>query len=412
MKGHLEQRGKNVWKIVLELGEDANGKRVRSAPTFYGTKTQAEEEMVRLLRQLQTGTYVDQGRMTVKQFLEHWLVSYAKPTVGERTYERYEAIVRLHLIPNLGRHKLSKLRPLHISAYYADALENGRVVRKRKEEPKPKKKDEDPKAEKQDEDPKPVDRSLSPQTVIHHHRVLREALKQAVRWRMLAVNPADAVKPPQARRPEIRALDEAGAIELLRSLEGTRFHLPALLAVGTGMRRGELLGLRWQDVDLKAGKLAVRQNLQQTRSGLLFKSPKTAKGQRSISLMPSTVVALRKHKSQQAKLRLEKGPAYQDKDLVLCEDDGHPWAPDTFSAQWRKALTARSQDVRFHDLRHTHATLLLRQGVHPKVVSERLGHSTISITLDTYSHVMPDMQDKAVEKLDLALKAAAGKDAS
>ncbi len=203
-------------------------------------------------------------------------------------------------------------------------------------------------------------------------------------------------------------LDEKATVELLRSLEGGRLHLAALFAVGTGMRRGEILGLRWQDVDLKAGKVAVRQNLQQTSGGLLFKSPKTGKGQRSISLMASTTTALGRHKRLQAASRLENGWAYQDNDLVLCEDDGRPWGPDRFSAEWHKTMKQLGRPVRFHDLRHTHATLLLRQGVHPKVVSERLGHSTINITLDTYSHVMPDLQDEAALKLDGALRAAMG----
>src|SRR5665647_2999815 len=171
-------------------------------------------------------------------------------------------------------------------------------------------------------------------------RVLREALKQAVRWQMLAVNPADAVKPPRAGHKEMQVLDQTGTAQLLRSLQGTRFHLAAQLAVGTGMRRGELPGLRWQDIDLKTGKLAVRQNQQQTSRGLLFKSPKTAKGQRSISLMPSTVTALRRYKRWQAEMRVEMGPAYQAQDLVLCKDDGSPWTPHCFSAQWHKALCA------------------------------------------------------------------------
>ena len=166
------------------------------------------------------------------------------------------------------------------------------------------------------------------------------------------------------------------------------------------MRRGELLGLRWQDVDLKAGKLAVRQNLQQTKTGLLFKTPKTAKGQRSISLMQSTVAALAQHKAGLAARRLEQGPAYRGHDLVVCQVDGSLWPPSQFSIAWRVAMTAAGKDVRFHDLRHTHATLLLRQGVHPKVVSERLGHATVGITLDTYSHVLPNMQDEAAKRLD------------
>ena len=399
MKGHVEQRGKSVWLIVLELGRDENGKRLRDTAIFHGTKGKAEEEMVSLLRKIATGTYVANSRMTVAEYLKHWLSAYAKPSVGERSYERYEGIVNQHLIPGLGQRKLKDLRPLHIQAYYADALESGRYQRKRKSERVHAKKEEVPKV---------VNLRLSAQTVVHHHRVLREALRQAVRWQMLAVNPADAVQPPRAERKEIRALDEDGTAQLLRSLEGSRMYLPALLAVGTGLRRGELLGLRWCDLDLKAGKLAVRQNLQQTSTGLLFKSPKTVKGRRSLSLMPSTVTALKSHKRVQAERRLEQGPAYKDRDLVLCEDDGSPWSPNRFSAQWHKAMRAKGQSVRFHDLRHTHATLLLRQGTHPKVVSERLGHATVGITLDTYSHVLPDMQDEAAQRLDGALAVAMG----
>ena len=400
MKGHLENRGKNVWLIVLELGKDDTGKRLRDTSTFHGYKGQAEEEMVRLLRKITTGTYVANSRMTVAEYLKHWLAAYAKPSVGERTYERYEGIVTQHLTPGLGRHKLAKLRPLQIQAYYAEALESGRYRRERKSERVHSKKDDVPET---------VKTGLSAQTVVHHHRVLREALRQAVKWQMLSVNPADAVQPPRAEHKEIRALDEDGTANLLRSLEGSPMCLPATVAVGTGLRRGELLGLRWQDVDLKAGKLAVRQNLQQTRDGLLFKSPKTAKGSRSLSLMPSTVEALRAHKRAQAARRLEKGPAYRDHDLVLCEDDGSPWSPNRFSAQWHKAMREKGRSVRFHDLRHTHATLLLRQGTHPKVVSERLGHATIGITLDTYSHVLPDMQDEAAKRLDGVLAVAMGK---
>jgi len=396
MKGHLEPRGKTVWKIVLELGKDANGKRMRQASTFQGTKGDAEDEMVRLLRKLATGTYVANNRMTVAQYLEHWLSSYAKTSVSERTYERYEGIVRQHLTPALGRHKLARLRPLHISAYYAEALEGGRVQRKRK----PKKGEKQP-----EERPR---KGLSAQTVTHHHRVLREALRQAVRWQMLSVNPVDAVKPPRVERKEIAPLDEGGVRILLKSLEGARLRTPALLAVGTGLRRGELLGLRWQDVDLKAGRLSVRQNLQTTRSGLIFKSPKTAKGRRSVSLGGSLLRALKQHKREQAAKRLRMGQVYQDRGLVFCKDDGAPWSPDCFSAEWHKTMKAQGRQVRFHDLRHTHATLLLRKGIHPKVVSERLGHSTVGITLDTYSHVMPDMQDEAAQKLDSVFRTAAG----
>lgn len=341
------------------------------------------------VKKSRTGAYVDQTRLTVAEYLKHWLSSYAKPTVSESTYERYEGIVLNHLIPGLGLHRLGKLRPLHIQAYYAEAEKSGRVQRPRKPKPKPKRLTK--RTVKKDEKPDTRLRGLSAQTVKHHHRVLHEALKQAVRWGLLAVNPADAVQPPKPQPHEIHVLDAGGSVNLLESLRGTRFHLPCAIALGTGMRLGEVLALRWQDVDLEAGRISVRQSLQQTKGGLVFKTPKTARGQRSITLDAETVVVLEAQKQAQKDAGLISP-------LVVCEADGSPYYPDRFSAEWRKRVT-RSWGVRFHDLRHTHATLLLAKNTNAKVVSERLGHSTIGITLDTYSHVLPSMQDEAARNL-------------
>jgi integrase len=252
---------------------------------------------------------------------------------------------------------------------------------------------------------------LSAQSVVHLHRVLHRALAQAVKWQLRARNPVDAVEPPKPERREMRALDEDQTAELLSVLEGRRLYIPVLLAVTTGLRRGELLGLRWSDVDLASGTLTVQQTLEQTKDGLRFKSPKTHRSRRSIVLPEMTVEALGSHRAAQAEEKLALGPAWDEHGLVCPRQGGAPSAPDVFSTAFA-AFVRRSgmKPFRFHDLRHSHATHLLRAGVHPKVVSERLGHSSVGITLDTYSHVLPGMQQDAVRLIDVALRTAIKKD--
>ena len=380
MQGHIRQRGKRSWAIVLELGRDTSGKRRQRWYSGHRTKKDAQRELARLLHTLHSGAYVEPYRATVAEYLEQWLKDYAKTNVTAKTFERYAEIARLHLVPNLGHYALSKLHPLHIVAYYTSALQTGRRDGRG---------------------------GLSAQTVTHHHRVLHGALQQAVKWQLLARNPADAVEPPRSQRKEMCALDEPETARLLNAAKGTRLYMPILLAVTTGMRRGEILGLRWQDLDLTTSMLSVRQSLEQTKARVAFKQPKTVKGRRVIALPQITVEALHEHKKEQAKQRLLLGPDYRDHGLVLANVDGTPWAPNSFTSSYR-SLVARLglAQIRFHDLRHTHATQLLRQGVHPKVVSERLGHSSIGITLDVYSHVLPGMQEDAARRIDVALRTA------
>jgi integrase len=222
-----------------------------------------------------------------------------------------------------------------------------------------------------------------------------------VRWLLVARNIAEAVEPPRPAHRKMRALDEGQTAAVLGALRSTPLALPVLLAVTTGMRRGEILGLRWQDVDLDGGVVTVQQALEETRAGVRWKQPKTARGRRLVTLPTVAVEALRRYREQ----RELAGPTRPEGLAVTC-GDGHPWRPDEFTRAFARAVRrAGLGPMRFHDLRHTHATLLLRQGVHPKIVSERLGHSTVGITLDTYSHVLPGMQEEAARKLDLALRA-------
>ena len=380
MKGHIRKRGKRSWAVVIDLGRDANGKRRQKWHTVHGAKRDAQRELADLLSSLNKGDYVEPSRMKVSEYLDRWLSEYAKLNVSPKTYERYTDIISRNIKPALGEYHLSKLRPLHIQSFYTDALTQGR---------------------------KDGRGGLSAQTVLHFHRVLRKALQQAVKWQLLARNPTEAVEPPRPQRKEMQVVDEAGTARLLQAVEGARLYMPVLLAVMTGMRRGEILALRWQDTDLEKGQVAVRRSLEQTRDGLRFKQPKTGKGMRSVALPGIAIQVLRRHKTEQAQERLKLGPAYEDNDLVSPRPDGSPWPPDSLSTAFA-SLIRRSDlpRIRFHDLRHSHATQLLRHGIHPKVVSERLGHSKVGITLDTYSHVLPGMQEEAAGKVDAALRLA------
>jgi len=286
-------------------------------------------------------------------------------------------------VPALGKHLLHKLKPLPIQSYYAEALRTGR---------------------------RDGGGGLKAQTVLHHHRVLRQALGQAVKWQLVAFNPASATEPPRPDRREMKVLDENNVVQVLKLVRESSIHIEILLAVTTGMRRGEILALRWTDVDFKKATVAVQQSLEQTRAGgLRFKRPKTERSR--VIVLPALVVeSLKRHRAEQATRRLQLGPAYKDADLICCLVDGTPRSPAGLTRAFRDLLADKKLPrVRFHDLRHTHATLLLSQGTHPKVVSERLGHSTIGITLDTYSHVLPSMQEEAARRLNDALRAAIGK---
>ncbi len=383
MRGSIQKRGKRSWRLVFDLERGHTGKRRQKAVTFRGTKRDAETELSRILAEIKNGGFVDPGNITVNEYLDQWLEHVSTKTAA-KTHERYEEIVRLGLAPHLGTIKLSKLRPIDIQGLYADALKSGRLHRTG---------------------------GLSARSVLHYHRILSQALKQAVKWQLLPRNPADAVEPPRPEQKEMVALDENQTAILIEKVNGTALYIPVFLAVTTGMRRGEVLGLRWCDVDLDRGTLSVTQTLEKTREGgLHFKQPKTRKSRRTISLPSITVDALRKHRAEQMELYLSLGSGWDDGGLVCTKAAGEPVNPNTLTSGF--ASRVRDMDiprVRFHDLRHTHATQLLKEGVHPKVAQERLGHATIAVTLDLYSHVMPGMQEDAAARVDRALKTALGK---
>ncbi|MEE8530661.1 MAG: site-specific integrase [Hyphomicrobium sp.] len=380
MKGHIRKRGKTSWAIVLEIGHGPDGKRRQKWHSIKGNRKDAERELARLVHEFNLGNYVEPSRLTVREYLERWLSDYAATSVSAKTCECYRDMISAHITPALGNHKLSKLRPLHVQSFYSVALASGRKDGKG---------------------------GLSAQSVLHFHRLLHRAFVHAVKWQLIARNVIDAVEPPRVEKLEMRALTEGETAKLIAVVKTSRVYVAVMLALTTGLRRGEVLALRWADIDLDSAGLAVNQSLEQTRGGLRFKAPKTSKSRRAVALPALAVEILREHRIAQTKERLALGSAYEDNGLVCARQDGSPWPPDTFSTAFA-SLIRRSNipHLRFHDLRHTHATQLLRQGVHPKIVSERLGHSTIAITLDTYSHVLPGMQEDAAAKIDAALRVA------
>jgi integrase len=389
-RGSIVNRGPKRWAIVIELDRDGSTRRRQKWHAVKGTRLDAERERTRLLHQIDNSTYAEPTKMTVGAWLDRWLADHARPTVGARTLDGYTMIVEKYLKPRLGALVLAKLRPAHIAAYHGAMLADGRRRR--------------PKGHAG-----PL--GLSARSVLHHHRVLGEALRRAVKLQLLAVNPCDAVDPPRPVMVEAKVLDGAGMAALLAAAEGMRLHVPILAALLTGLRRGELLGLAWSDVDLDRGTLRVRRSLQQVLGEPpFFKPPKTDRGRRAVHLPVPLVEALRHHEVAQKAERLRLGDVYDNQDLVFPAADGRPWSPVAFTHAFvdlaRRPGVPR---VRFHDLRHSHATALLIAGIHPKVVSERLGHSTVNITLDLYSHVLPGLDEDAAKRAGDALEAALGK---
>lgn len=378
----IRRRGRRSWQVRVTVRDPATGEFTQKAVTVRGTKRDAERVAAELEAEKGKGMLPLNGRMTVAEYLERWLGDYAAHNVNPRTLAGYQMIVRQHLIPALGSLRLEQLHPMHVEHYYARALELGKKTR--------------------------GGGGLSPTTVLQHHRVLREALSHAVRKGLLARNPADLVEPPRRNRPEMKVLTPEQVPALLRAVEGTWLYMPVFLAVHTGMRLSEILGLTWGDVDLEARKIHVRQTLfWETDGRFRFLPPKGGRG-RVIKVGPDVVTALRRHRSEQAKWRLAMGPAWPPYDLVVTREDGMPISPGTVSPAFAKVVRRLGLSIRFHDLRHTHATLLLRAGVPPKVVAERLGHSTITVTMDVYSHVLPDMQEEAVARFEQVLGRASG----
>jgi integrase len=391
-QGHIRQQGKGSWELKFDLGRDPlTGKRVTKYATFRGTKRKAQEELTRLLAQRNEGSYVDPTKMTVAEYLRHWLAADIDRRVAGRTAARHRGIVEKNIIPRLGRVPMRKLTAVHIEAFEAELQREGWVKKRRPPE---------------QEGAPPEQRGLSAQTVQHVHRTLSQALTHAVRLGVLLKNPAAQVKPPRPPQREIKILSKEEISSVLEAAKAKPpLYLPTLIAVTTGLRRGELLGLRWSDLDVKAGTLTVNQSLERIEGKVNFKAPKTKMSRRSITLPAVTLKALQEHRATQAEERLKFGLSRDARGLVFTRADGEPLDADTLTKAFgRLAIEIGVTPITFHGLRHTHISHLLMDGVHVKVVSERAGHANVNITLSVYAAYIPSMQADAALRVDAWLR--------
>ncbi|MEX2375860.1 MAG: site-specific integrase [Dehalococcoidia bacterium] len=383
MRGHIRKRvhtTKNgrqtvTWYVVVELPRDENGKRRQKWHGGFGTRKEAEAARARLVHELNLGTYVEPNALTLSEWVrEHWFPT-VKSRVKPSTFDSYRRNLELHVLNRLGGQQLRQLTPTMLNRLYADLLTGGH---------------------------RKTDGGLSAKTVRYIHTIIHKALADAVDADMVATNVAARSKPP---RPRSTTPSEIGFWEphelraFLESVRGHRLEAAWRVAAMTGMRRGEVLGLRWRDIDLDAARIAVRQALVSVAYEVTVSTPKTHQA-RTIDLDPGTVDQLRAHRHRQEYERKEWGSDYHDRDLAFCKENGTLIHPHTLSQAFER-LVARSDlpHIRLHDLRHTHATIALKAGVPVKVISERLGHETPAFTMKQYAHVIPGMQAEAAAEI-------------
>jgi len=364
-------RCRHSWSLVVDLGEDEKTGKRRQLWRTVASGEDPQRELTRLLREHDQGHLAAEARpVTVREYLEGDWLPHMRTRIRESTWVRYKQLILSDVLPVIGAARLGRLRP-HDVQLVVDKM---------------------------------VDKGLAARTVVQGYRVLSSALTQAVRWQMIPTNPATAIRPPRIERAELTIPDAVQVRAIVKASEGSWIHLPILLGAATGMRRGEVFGLRWRDVDLDARVLRVTGSLQRVDGRLRVVEPKTPRARRTIALPATVVDVLRAHRNEQAERRLLLGEGWTDLDLVVEQGDGRPRDPDTITHRFTDvAAAAKVPGVRFHDLRHAYATSLLRGGVHPKVVSEALGHASTSFTMDVYSHVVPSMQEAAADAIAEAL---------
>jgi integrase len=375
MQGSFTRKRGKTWTAYFYVSAGEGERRQRSKGGF-ATKRDAQAYLQKTVHTVHIGEYVEPARMTLAQYLlDRWLPTI-ETSIRPSTFDSYTRQLKLHVILYLGSVQLQQLSVDHLDRLYAELIKYGR---------------EDGKG------------GLSPKTIHYLHTTLHKALRDAVRKQLLVRNVADAADPPKTRQAgdrEMQTWNPEQVRTFLAALRGHRLEAAYLLAVTTGMRRGEVLGLRWRDIDFKQARLAVRQTLGQVNYKLTFGAPKTTRSRRTISLDPATLTALSDHRTRQRVERTTLGTAYNDQDLVFAKVDGSATHPDYFSQCFDRTVAKLPVPrIRLHDLRHTHATLGLRAGVPAKIMSERLGHASVGFTLDVYTHVIPGHDQDAANQV-------------
>jgi integrase len=366
MRGSIVKRGVG-YSYVLYLGRSEDGRKRQKWVGGFRTKREAESALTETLGRVQTGQWADPGRVTVAEYLAEWLEAVT-PGVRPSTAASYRQVVRCYLLPHLGRHRLAAVTPGQLNKLYATLAVGGN----RNGQP------------------------LSARSVRYAHTIIGKALADAVDWGLLARNPARSAKPPKQTKTSMAVWTPAEAKRFLIAVRDDPLYALWWVLIVTGLRRGEGVGLRWSDVDLERGVISVQHALISVDYGVISAEPKTARGRRSVALDPITVEVLRQHRQRQLADQDTAGPLWTATGYVFTREHGQPYHPQRLPILFKRLVLATGlPEIRLHDLRHTSATLALSSGIHPKIVQERLGHSSIGITLDTYSHVIGGLQHEA-----------------
>lgn len=365
MKGTVKKSG-STWNYLVYVGIGEDGKKKYKRKRGFKTKKECELALAKLITELEKGTNIENDNITVKEYMDYWFSVYPEKECQPSTIKRYKEF-KNDINKYIGNIKLQKLNPLAVQTFYKNLSD---------------------------------ERKLSNNTIIKIHRMLHLSLKHAQQWQMIYTNPCDLVNIPKSSKKEMDYWNPEDITSHLDKLKGHKLYPAIFLAVHTGLRVGELCGLKWTDLNFKDGTLKVERTLQRIDGKLTEKIPKTTKSKRIVTLLPSTLEYLEEMQNKTTNnSKIIQLNSLKLNNYILCWEDGRPMDPHYISQKFPGVLEERKiPKIRFHDLRHTHATLLLKLGTNPKIISERLGHSTVSFTLDTYSHVNTDMQKEEVLK--------------
>ena len=362
MRGHTAKKGKH-WYVVIDIERDPlTNKRKQKWFSGYSTKKEAEKALPEILSKVQNGQYFDNKKKTIESLLEDWFSIYVKENTSYNTRKMYNYIIKKYIIPSLGKMEIDKVKPLHIQKYYSSLQEKG----------------------------------LAAASIKKHHTVLNSAFKQAIKWQLTSNNPILGVVSPKVETPSMNIWEQETITVFLDLVKDTKFYVPYLLAFTTGMRQGELAALRWADFEPDNGIIRVRYSMIETGE---LKEPKTKGSKRTIKLMDPVLLALKEHKKKQLEYRLLLGEEYMDLGFICARENGKPLGISVLGKTFRRLVIKNNLPyIRFHDIRHTFATIMLKENINPKIVSELLGHNNVMTTLSVYSHVLPSMQEEAIKK--------------